>query len=142
VLALARAIPAEKYSWKPDESARSVAQIFMHIADAAKLMDSLAGDEIKSSEMSGKLEEMSKATSPGKDAILTQLAANFAEVHKDMETARNGFLSGEAELFGKPTTRRGVMTWLDTAIAEQLGQAIAYAHANGLAIPWTMSDLR
>ena len=33
----------DKYSWKPEDSARSVAQIFMRIADSAKLMDSLAG---------------------------------------------------------------------------------------------------
>ena len=144
VMALARAFPADKYAWKPDggASTRSVAQLFMRIADSTKLMDSLAGDDIKPSELESKLAEKEKLAPPDKEAILAQLAANFAEVHKDMETARNGFLSGEAELFGRPTTKRGILTWLDTAIAEQLGQAIAYAHANGVAIPWTAAELR
>jgi len=142
VMALARAIPADKYAWKPGESARSVAEVFMRIADSTKLMDSLAGNDIKPSELEVKLEEKAKAPPPDKQAILTQLATNFAEVRKDMETVRNGFLASEAELFGKPTTKRGVMTSLDTAIAEQLGQAIAYAHANGVAIPWTVGELR
>lgn len=146
VMALARAIPADKYSWRPDAAApappRTLAQIFLHIADATKLMNGLAGDDIKPSELEGKLAEMAQTAAPDKEAILRQLAANFAEVRKEMETARNGFLSGEAEIFGKATTRRGILTWLDTAIAEQLGQATAYAHANGVAIPWTAAELR
>jgi hypothetical protein len=144
VMALARAFPAEKYGWKPDgpASPRTVAQIFMRIADSTKLMDALAGDDIKPSELESSLVEKEKLPPSDKQTILTQLATNFAEVRKDMETARNGFLTGEAELFGKPSTERGVFTWLDVAIAEQLGQAIAYARANGVAIPWTAAELR
>lgn len=141
VMALAHAIPADKYSWKPGDSARSFAQTFMRIADSTKLLDSLVGDDIKSSELEGKLAEKATAAPPEKDTILTQLAANFAEVRKDMETARNGFLGSDAELFNKPTTNRGILTALDISIAEQLGEAIAYAHVNGVAIPWTAADL-
>jgi hypothetical protein len=142
VMALARAIPADKYSWKPDDTARSVAQIFMRIADSTKLLDALVGEDIKPSELEGKLAEKANAVPPDKETILTQVATNFAEVRKDMEEARNGFLGSDAELFGKPNTNRGILTALDTAIAEQLGQAIAYAHANHIAIPWTAGELR
>jgi FKBP-type peptidyl-prolyl cis-trans isomerase len=141
VTALARAIPAEKYA-SPAASTRTVAQLFMRIADSTKLMDSLAGDELKPVDLDAKLEEKTKTPPPGKEAILALLTANFAETQKEMETARNGFLSSQTELFGKPTTKRGVLTWLDTSIAEQLGQAIAFAHANGIAIPWTAAELR
>ena len=142
VMALAQAIPANKYSWRPDESTRSFAQTFMRIADAAKLMDTLAGEDIKPSELEAQLAGKAKQPAPEKEEIMKQLATNFAEVRKDMETARNGFLGGTAELFGKNTTKRGVFTWLDTAIAEQLGRATAYAHTNGLAIPWTAAELQ
>jgi hypothetical protein len=142
VMALSRAIPANKYGWRPDESTRSVGQILMHIADATKLMDSLVGDDIKPAELEAKLAGQAKTAPPDKEAILTLLATNFAEVRKDMESARNGFLGSDAELFGKPTTKRGILTWLDTAIAEQLGQLTAYAHTNGVGIPWTTAELR
>src|SRR6185437_5841247 len=36
-LDLAKAFPEGKYSWKPNDSARTVAQIFMRIADSTKL---------------------------------------------------------------------------------------------------------
>src|SRR5580692_4961781 len=71
VMALAHAIPADKYSWKPDDSARSFAQIFMRIADSTKLLDSLVGDDIKSSELAGKLAEKANATPADKETILT-----------------------------------------------------------------------
>ena len=139
---LAKAFPEEKYSWKPNDSARTVAQIFMRIADSTKLLDSLAGDDIKASEFQAKLDEQAKAPPPDKETILNLLQANFAEVRKDLESVRNGFLAGDAELFGQPTTKRGVLTRIDTTIAEQLGEAIAYAHQNGIALPWTAAELR
>jgi len=142
VMALARIIPDEKYSWRPNASARSFAQIFMRIADTAKLLDSLAGDDIKTGDLAGKLAEKDQTPPRGKYTILVALSENLAEVHKDMEGVRNGFLAGNAELFGKVTTNRGLLTRIDTAIAEQLGQAIAYAHMNGIALPWTAADLQ
>ena len=142
VMAVARALPAEKYGWKPAPPARSFGQVLMHVADATQLLQALAGDDIKPAELESKLAEKARAQAPDKDQILLQLATNFAAARKDMEAARNGFLSGEAEIFGKATTHRGILVWLDTTISEQLGQAIAYAHANGVAIPWTTGELR
>jgi hypothetical protein len=142
VMALARMVPDEKYSWRPNASARSFAQIFMRIADTAKLLDSLAGKEIKTGDLAGKLAEKDQTPPPGKYTILVALSENLAQVHKDMEGVRNGFLAGNAELFGQVTTNRGLLTRIDTAIAEQLGQAIAYAHMIGFALPWTAADLQ
>lgn len=114
----------------------------MRIADAIKLLDSLAGDDLKPAEFETRLAEKAQAPPPGKDAILALLTANFAEVHKDMETVRNGFLASETELFGKPTTKRGILTRLDTAVAELFSQAVAYAHSNAIALPWTAAELQ
>src|SRR5580658_10275879 len=106
VMALARAIPAEKFT-SPASSSRTVAQLFMRIADSAKLMHSLVDDDIKPGDLEAKLEEKAKTPPPDKEAILALLTTNLADVQKEMETARNGFLSSQAELFGKPTTKRG-----------------------------------
>ncbi|HVY93237.1 MAG TPA: FKBP-type peptidyl-prolyl cis-trans isomerase [Bryobacteraceae bacterium] len=142
VMMLARIIPEEKYSWRPNASSRSFAQIFLRIADSAKLMDSLAGGDIKTADLAPRLAENDQTPPPGKYAIMARLSANLAEVHKDMEGVRAGFLAGNAELFGQVTTNRGLLTRIDTAIAEQLGQAIAYAHMNGIALPWNAAELQ
>jgi hypothetical protein len=142
IMALARVIPEEKYSWKPDGGSRSFAQIFMRIADSAKILDSLANGDIKPGELEAALAGKDQIEPGGKYTILAALDANLAEVRRDMEGVRNGYLAGNAELFGKVTTNRGLLTRIDTAIAEQLGQAIAYAHMNSIAIPWTSAELQ
>lgn len=53
LVALAEAIPAEKYSWRPGPGVRSVSQVFMHIAMANFDLLSVTGpkmppDSIKS----------------------------------------------------------------------------------------------
>ncbi|HVW08184.1 MAG TPA: FKBP-type peptidyl-prolyl cis-trans isomerase [Bryobacteraceae bacterium] len=142
VIALARIVPEEKYSWRPNASSRTFAQVLLRIADSAKLLDSVASGDIKTADLAPRLLENDQTPPPGKYAILVQLTNNLAEVHKDMEGVRNGFLAGNAELFGKVTTNRGLLTRIDTAIAEQLGQAIAYAHMNGIALPWNAAELQ
>jgi hypothetical protein len=55
--------------------------------------------------------------------VVEQLTASFAAVHKLLDTARNGFLTGDADVMGKPSTRRGLFTALISTIAETLGKA-------------------
>ena len=43
LLALAQAIPAEKYSWRPAPGVRSVSEVFMHIAIANFYLLSVTG---------------------------------------------------------------------------------------------------
>jgi hypothetical protein len=54
--------------------------------------------------------------------IVEQLIASFAAVHKELDSARSGFLTGDAAVMGKPSTRRGLFTALIATIAEQFGQ--------------------
>lgn len=63
-------------------------------------------------------------TVQGRTETVDLLAAGFAEVRKGMETARAGFLGGDATLDGQPTTRRGLYVALVRAIAEQYGRAL------------------
>src|SRR6266852_9880203 len=43
VLDLAKAMPAEKYSWRPGPGVRSVGEVYMHIAGGNKLLVMFAG---------------------------------------------------------------------------------------------------
>jgi hypothetical protein len=58
-----------------------------------------------------------------KDDLIALLSSSFAAVRHQLEPMRNGVLSADATLGGKPTTRRGLFVSLDTAIAEQYGRA-------------------
>jgi FKBP-type peptidyl-prolyl cis-trans isomerase len=137
-LALAKAVPEEKYSWRPGEGVRSFREVFLHIAYGNRLLLNIAGGA-KQEDIKKQIEEQMKkeGESLTKEQVVQALTDSFAAVRSAFEGARAQGLTREAEFFGTKTTRRGVWTVLDTHIAEHLGQAIAYARVNGIVPPWS-----
>ena len=138
VMQLAKAIPEEKYGWRPGAGVRTFQQVFLHIAYGNHLILNIAegaeSDDIKKIEdENGKIEE-----SPvNKDKTIAALTGTFAEIHKYLDDVRAQQLTRDMNFFGQKTTRRGILVWLDTHMGEHLGQAIAYARMNGIAPPWS-----
>jgi uncharacterized damage-inducible protein DinB len=138
VIALAKAVPEDKYSWRPAPGVRSFGEVFVHIVSANQLLMKLASapsaDELKTAiDEQSKLE---KQTFP-KARIIEMLTESFANVRKSLESARPGTLAQSADFFGTPTTRRGIFVNMDVHIAEHLGQVIAYTRMNGITPPWS-----
>ena len=138
VIALAKAVSEDKYSWRPAPGVRSFGEVFVHIVSANQLLMKLASapsaDELKAA--FGEQSKLEKQTFP-KARIIEMLTESFATVRKSLETARPGTLAQSADFFGTPTTRRGIFVNMDVHIAEHLGQAIAYARMNGITPPWS-----
>jgi hypothetical protein len=104
-IALAKSIPEERFGQS--------AAMFLHIAGLNEWMPEGV--------------EKEDPVANGKEQVIALLASSFADVRKQMESARNGFLGGDAMLNGKPTTRRGLFVALDEAVGEQYGRAAALA---------------
>ncbi len=130
VMALARAVPDDKYGWHPASGGRSFADVFASIAGLNLAVARAIGQDTPA------LKALEKTKPFGsKGEAVAALADSFAQVRKDLEPARNGALSADADLFGKSTTVRGIFAALDVLLAEQLGYLEAYSAANG--IPFT-----
>lgn len=121
VLALAKAIPEDKYTWRPAAGAPSFAEVLLAIPRTNWL---LLGEEPRPIE-----------AEPGKQQVLELLGENLAAIHKTLESARPSLFNRDAKLAGKPVTMRAVYTAVDANIAEALGQAVAYARMAGIAAP-------
>jgi uncharacterized damage-inducible protein DinB len=136
VMALARAVPEEKYRWRPAAGVRSFGELFLHIAMGNELLLKMSSGT-SAAELEKQIAENTEAEKhvPGKDQILLLLTQSFADVRKAMESGRG--LNREIPFFGQTTTKRGIFTILDTHIAEHLGQSIAYARMNGIVPPWS-----
>lgn len=138
VMALAKAVPEEKYGWRPAPGVRSFREVFLHIAYGNRLMlkiaDGLKGDDLQkeiAAQSKGEAEMLSK------EQVIAKLTEGFAAVREALDSARAGTLAHDVDFFGTATTRRGVLASLDTHIAEHLGQAIAYSRVNGIVPPWS-----
>jgi hypothetical protein len=142
VTTLAKTVPEDKYAWRPAVDAPSFAALFVHIGFLNRVLLKVANAEDADT-----LEKDLKAAPKfeqrpwTKDEVLRLLDESFSAVRKALETARAGGLTRDMPFFGKPTTRRGVFAELDARIGVQLGQALEYARATGIALPASTSPI-
>jgi uncharacterized damage-inducible protein DinB len=129
-LALAKAVPEEKYGWRPAAGVRSFKEVFLHIVNSNQLLLDIA-DGKKTGQPPSETADLTK------DLVLERLTASFATVRQTLESASAASLSRDVRFRGADATRRGVFVYLDAHIGEHLGQAIAYARMNGIVPPWS-----
>lgn len=136
---LAKAMPEEKYDWRPAPGVRSFGEVMMHIALGNKLMFDIAVNGLAAQELKDRIAANSaaEAAKTAKDEIVRRLDASFEEALKYLDTARAGVLATDMQFFGRPVNRRTAFAFIDTHLAEHLGQAIAYARMNGIQPPWS-----
>ncbi|HET7712466.1 MAG TPA: DinB family protein [Thermoanaerobaculia bacterium] len=134
VLALARAIPAEKYSWRPAPGIRSISEVFMHIAGSNYFLTGFLGSQPPA----GVPADFEKITQ--KQAVIAELQRSFDHVRDTARSAADGDLEKTVTLFGSSVTQRVVYVTILNHLHEHLGQAIAYGRMNGVAPPWSGRD--
>lgn len=132
-LRLANAIPAEKYTWRPAEGVRSIAEVFMHVATANYNLYKLVGTppptgfEVKTFEKS----------TTDKAKVIAALKDSFEHGRKAITAMPDADLEKSLDWFGGKNTERGILLFIVRHAAEHLGQSIAYARMNGIVPPWT-----
>ncbi len=135
---LAKAIPEEKFDWRPAPGVRSIREVCLHIAYGNRLMLNISNG-IEKDALYKQIEDQIKREGEKltKDQVLAAMAEGFKAVREALETATAGSLSRDIDFFGTQTTRKAVLAALDVHIGEHMGQLIAYARSNGVVPPWS-----
>ena len=147
--AIAEAIPADKFGWRPDPSARSVSQVFVHVAAGNfMLLDQIgvaapidlfneipAEGEARLWAMVHKNDEM-ELTLVDKEAVVAFLKRSLDLVAESMGQAGDSEIKRRIRFFGNDTTVRRVYLRMLAHGHEHMGQMIAYTRAMGLPMPW------
>ena len=138
VIALAKAVPEEKYGWRPGDWRAVVPRSLPahRVRQPADACDRRRRRRRGDSEADRGKREGGEG-SDGPDRVVELLTESFAAVRKAMEDATADRSRATIDFFGTKTTMRGVLAEIDTHIAEHLGQAIAYARVNGIVPPWS-----
>ena len=132
LLALAGAIPQEKYTWRPAPGVRSVSEVYIDVAGANYFMAGPVGVKPPSSFNSN----MEK-TVTDKAKVMEALRASFAEVRQAVMNLSDDDLRKPATMEGQQTTNEGALFILAGHTHEHLGQLIAYARSIGVTPPWS-----
>jgi uncharacterized damage-inducible protein DinB len=136
IIQLARAIPAEKYSWRPAQGVRSVSEALMHVAGEWYYYTpmSVAG---KAPADFGtpreKLPALEKITT--KDAVVAELEKSWAHCAEQLRAADPSQLTGTYKPWGISMDQAAFVMAGD--LHEHLGQLIAYARTIGVKPPWS-----
>jgi uncharacterized damage-inducible protein DinB len=132
LLQLAEATPAEKFSWRPADGVRSIAEVYMHLALANHFLLRQVGIESPYDPASlGKQPEKSKTA---KADVVAFLKSSFEAVRAGhAKTDRQK----KVQLFKKDVTAGDVFLRILVHNHEHMGQSIAYARMNGVTPPWS-----
>lgn len=137
-IALAGAMEADQYDWRPMEGVRSVAEVYMLIAAEAYYMPEFWGaDPPEGIELNVDIFEAWTRSETEKAAVIEQLEAAFAHCAAALEALPESRMSEEIPFFGRTSSIGDAIYLLLVDMHEHLGQAIAYARTNHVVPPWS-----
>lgn len=132
LVSLAQATPADKYTWRPGEGVRSIAEVYLHICAGNFGLTGLTGVTPKPG-----------FKFQGYENSTTEKAQVIDQLNQSFDFAVNGISSLSDADLQKPVkwptypTVGDVVLHIVAHAHEHLGQSIAYARMNGIVPPWT-----
>jgi uncharacterized damage-inducible protein DinB len=149
ITALAEAIPADSYSWRPAPKARSVSEVLVHIAVGnfflldvvgsplpADLYGQIEGDPYqRMMAVVGKNDGFEKSITSKAD-IVQLLARSLTAVKESFTNTSDEDLAKPGHVFGEVSTARRVYLRMLVHMNEHMGQLVAYTRSMGNPAPW------
>lgn len=133
VLSLAKAMPADKFAWRPSEGVSSVEEVYTHIAryNYYYLENSLGIAAPESID----IDSIESIT--GKKDVVDILGRSIEHVKASIQQMPASKLQAKTKLYGQTVNGQAVLMQLITHMSEHVGQSIAYARINGIVPPWS-----
>lgn len=131
LISLAETIPEETYPWSP-EGARSVSEVFVHIASANFFLSATLGAPMPDNFPADAEQSITK-----KADVIDVLKKSMESVRTAAEKNMDMDLNQEVEAFGQKFSRRALFLLIGGHNHEHMGQSIAYARMNGIVPPWS-----
>ena len=143
VVGLARALPADKYAWRPASGVRSIGDVVMHVAADNYFFPALLGTPAEPS--TGITSDFKTAQAFEKrqiprDSSIAELERSFAFLKKSLAAVPESRLSEKVTMFGQQFTMQQAWLLATVHLHEHLGQFIAYSRSNGVKPPWSQGN--
>lgn len=135
MVALATAIPAEKYTWRPEAGTRSISELFLHVTAANHNVMGLMASTTP--EPAFRADGFETSTTD-KARIISQLDQSFEYAEASVKAMTNADFARPEKKLGPDANSGDVIYILVTHNHEHFGQSIAYARMNGVTPPWTL----
>jgi uncharacterized damage-inducible protein DinB len=135
LLALAEAMPEEKFAWRPAPGVRSTSEVFMHVALANFYLLSVTGPKMPADMKEG----MEKSVTSKAD-VINWLKRSLDAVNSAHLAARPKDLERKVHIEDRDATVDGIYLRIIVHANEHMGQVIAYARMTGVTPPWSKNQ--
>jgi uncharacterized damage-inducible protein DinB len=132
LIALAEAIPAEKFTWRPAEGVRSTSEVCMHIALANFYLLSVTGPKLPPD-----IKENMEKSVTAKADVISWLKRSLEVVKTAHVVVTPEELRRKVKVNGRDATVDGMYLRIIVHANEHMGQLVAYARMNGIKPPWS-----
>jgi uncharacterized damage-inducible protein DinB len=133
LVALAEAIPAEKYAWRPGPGVRSTGEVLMHIAETNFWLLSHTGRKdplgLSDTEQAKIANDKPKVIDWLKRSLEAVKEAHASETPQDLQR--------KVTILHRQATFDGLYLRALIHDNEHMGQLVAYARMNGIVPPWS-----
>lgn len=136
LVALAEAMPAEKFAWRPGEGVRSTGEVFAHVSGANYFLPTFWGAKVPEGIDPRSFEK----DGADKARTLATLKSSFEFARKAISEISDADLDKAIKMFGRDANVREATLVVATHAHEHLGQAIAYARMNKVVPPWSRQE--
>ena len=133
LVALAEAIPAEKFAWRPAPGVRSTSEVLMHIALANFHLLSITGPKMPADLTSADMEK----TVTAKPEVINWLKRSLDAVKAARAGLKAAALRRRVKVDNRDATVDGMYLRIIVHANEHMGQLVAYARVNGIVPPWS-----
>ena len=135
LLALAEAIPEEKFTWRPAPGVRSTSEVFMHIALANFYLLSVTGPK-----MPADMKEGLEKSVTSKAEVISWLNRSLEAVKSAHLAVTPKDLQRKVHIYDRDATVDGMYLRILVHANEHMGQLIAYARMSGVTPPWSKNQ--
>ena len=136
VMALANAIPADKYAWRPAPGVRSVSETLMHVAGEWYFFTPMSVAAKAPADFGAPRETLPKLEKiTDKAAVIAELEKSWTHCKAQLASVDPATLTGTYRPWN--TTMPRAAFAMSGDLHEHLGQLIAYARSVGVKPPWS-----
>jgi hypothetical protein len=138
-LALADALPEDRYDWRPMEGTRSVRDVLVLVAAEANVFPANWGLPAAEGAARGYQAESARlgAAAVTKALLVAQLGRSFDHLRRSLAGMSDAARAADGRTFGRDIKVDAGITLALSDLHEHLGQLIAYARMNRVAPPWS-----
>jgi hypothetical protein len=137
LMALAKAVPADKLTWRPMEGTRSFREVFAHVAAEGNTETAMFGRPLPA----GSLADFDAEEARLKKLTDDQLIAVMDQAMQSLSITLAGLsrktINTPIKYYGESTLPRVATTYTLNDLHEHLGQLVAYARMNSIVPPWS-----